>query len=225
MMKTTWNLRLVWLGCLWVLLAAVNAQAFCNPTTGRWLKRDPIEEEGGMNLRCFVANDPLRNVDAFGLRDCPLWAEYKCRPPRPDPPDPVGFAICQRNFVSDGGFIDAIVMGAGNLVGGSHTYIHYRACGDCPRQGWGFSGGGPRPHPDEEKAFKPNECKPCTKTDSILLHGSGTGKKASEASDVDIADCIKNSPIVKRYSNTIRNRYTCVQWANQAIADCGLSCK
>jgi RHS repeat-associated protein len=34
---------------------------------GRWLNRDPIGEEGGLNLQGMVGNDPLSMVDAFGL--------------------------------------------------------------------------------------------------------------------------------------------------------------
>jgi len=40
---------------------------FYDPWLGRWLSPDPIEEEGGVNLYCFVANDPINNVDALGL--------------------------------------------------------------------------------------------------------------------------------------------------------------
>ena len=39
------------------------------PATGRWLKRDPLEEEGGANLYAMVRNNPLSLVDPFGLRD------------------------------------------------------------------------------------------------------------------------------------------------------------
>lgn len=35
--------------------------------TGRWLSRDPIGEEGGINLYGFVANDPLSSIDVLGL--------------------------------------------------------------------------------------------------------------------------------------------------------------
>ena len=41
-----------------VLLLAVGVQeasAFYNPQTGRWLNRDPMGEEGGLNLYIFVA--------------------------------------------------------------------------------------------------------------------------------------------------------------------------
>jgi RHS repeat-associated protein len=34
---------------------------------GRWLSRDPIEEEGGINLYGYVANSPLNYVDPDGL--------------------------------------------------------------------------------------------------------------------------------------------------------------
>ncbi len=35
--------------------------------SGRWPSRDPIEEEGGINLYGFVANDPLLKYDIYGL--------------------------------------------------------------------------------------------------------------------------------------------------------------
>ena len=38
-----------------------------NPTTGRWLNRDPIEERGGANLYGFVGNDSVCAVDVRGL--------------------------------------------------------------------------------------------------------------------------------------------------------------
>ncbi len=34
----------------------------------RWLNRDPIEEDGGVNLYCFVENAPSFSYDAFGQR-------------------------------------------------------------------------------------------------------------------------------------------------------------
>jgi RHS repeat-associated protein len=37
------------------------------PVTGRWLQRDPIEEEGGENLYNFVGNSPIDEVDVLGL--------------------------------------------------------------------------------------------------------------------------------------------------------------
>jgi len=46
--------------------SAHEAVAFYNPSTGRWLSRDPIENEDGMNLHEYVNNDPISNVDPDG---------------------------------------------------------------------------------------------------------------------------------------------------------------
>jgi RHS repeat-associated protein len=34
---------------------------------GRWVSRDPIEENGGLNLYAYVGNDPLNSIDPEGL--------------------------------------------------------------------------------------------------------------------------------------------------------------
>src|SRR5262245_29306872 len=51
------------------LLTQQFALCFYNPSTGRWLSRDPIGEAGGLNLHGFVRNDPLRWVDILGLAE------------------------------------------------------------------------------------------------------------------------------------------------------------
>ena len=38
-----------------------------SPRLGRWLNRDPIEEEGGVNLYGFVDNEVVYRIDAYGL--------------------------------------------------------------------------------------------------------------------------------------------------------------
>ncbi|HEY8962525.1 MAG TPA: RHS repeat-associated core domain-containing protein [Luteolibacter sp.] len=40
---------------------------YYDPVTGRWLNRDPLEEEGGMNLFGFVRNDAVNQADVLGL--------------------------------------------------------------------------------------------------------------------------------------------------------------
>jgi RHS repeat-associated protein len=40
---------------------------YYDPLTGRWPSRDPIGENGGMNLYAFVINDPIYWVDLLGL--------------------------------------------------------------------------------------------------------------------------------------------------------------
>jgi len=57
---------------LWLATAPL-AQAFYNPTTGRWLSRDPIGEVGGRNLYGFVRNMPISSADYLGhmtIRKC-----------------------------------------------------------------------------------------------------------------------------------------------------------
>ena len=57
-----------------VVLAALafliqDTSAFYNPSTGRWLSRDPIEEMGGAGLYMFVANRATIRIDGLGLID------------------------------------------------------------------------------------------------------------------------------------------------------------
>ena len=54
-------------GLLLWLAAGRTSWSFYNPTTGRWLSRDPIEELGGKNLYTFVDNDPIAGIDLYGL--------------------------------------------------------------------------------------------------------------------------------------------------------------
>jgi len=55
------------------------------PSIGRWANRDPIEEEGGLNLYAYVGNDPVNECDPLGLlAGAPLPA------PPPTLPPPIG---------------------------------------------------------------------------------------------------------------------------------------
>lgn len=49
-------------------LLSRDALAFYNPQTGRWLSRDPLQEEGGRNLYAFAVNEPSGRVDLLGLK-------------------------------------------------------------------------------------------------------------------------------------------------------------
>ena len=44
---------------------------YCKPSTGGWLSKDPIYEEGGNNLYAFVGNDSVNHGDAVGLASIP----------------------------------------------------------------------------------------------------------------------------------------------------------
>ena len=58
---------------LW-LLAPQTAHCFYNPSTGRWLSRDALDENGGLNLYAFVKS-PLDQHDNLGLCTCCECAE------------------------------------------------------------------------------------------------------------------------------------------------------
>jgi hypothetical protein len=49
-----------------LLLSLQPAQCFYNPSTGRWLSRDPIEEEAGPDLYAFVDNRSVGGWDILG---------------------------------------------------------------------------------------------------------------------------------------------------------------
>ena len=40
---------------------------YYSPGLGRWISRDPMEEQGGVSLYCFVSNRPPFSTDALGL--------------------------------------------------------------------------------------------------------------------------------------------------------------
>jgi hypothetical protein len=48
------------------VLLAREAQAFYNPSTGRWLSRDQLEEHGGMNVYAADSNDNINGIDRDG---------------------------------------------------------------------------------------------------------------------------------------------------------------
>jgi RHS repeat-associated protein len=51
---------------------------YYNPTTGRWVNRDPIGEEGGGNLHGFIGNSPINHLDPDGRQ---LWNPITVPPP------------------------------------------------------------------------------------------------------------------------------------------------
>jgi hypothetical protein len=79
----------------WVLWLAgsPNAWSFYNPTTGRWLSRDPVGERGGVNTYVSNLNDPVDDVDGDGLRPLrppnPYPYPFPTTTPIPAPPSPL----------------------------------------------------------------------------------------------------------------------------------------
>jgi hypothetical protein len=96
--------------CLAWLLPSTT-QAFYNPSTGRWLTRDPLDESSGeRNLYVFVRNGPLDNYDLLGLSIAIPTCAYGCIPP-PNPPNPPSKSKCEVTFfctLSPGGAVTYI---------------------------------------------------------------------------------------------------------------------
>jgi RHS repeat-associated protein len=62
---------------------------YYNASTGRWLSRDPTEEQANMNLYVFIQNDPANRLDRLGLEGFGPWdpGPIVFGPPSPgDPP-------------------------------------------------------------------------------------------------------------------------------------------
>lgn len=88
---------------------------FFDPETGRWISRDPIEEEGGPNLYGFVGNDGVNTWDYLGLQfpgvpsgvtNVEAWARgNSIAPPEPLPPYPHEASCDVVGEISYDGFI------------------------------------------------------------------------------------------------------------------------
>ncbi len=188
---------------------------YCNPGTGRWVSRDPIEEKGGVNLYVFVGNSAANHFDPLGLTipgtGPGAYPPYKLPLP-PDPNKLEGFAICQRD-INEEKVTDRCV----NKFGGYHRFAkHYDK---TTRWGYGFSQAGVHP----EKTFNADRCSPCTPTSSALQHGTtGKGKTGTQATVEEIKDCIANHPASQDY---LFLWYDCRHWAADAAKACGLSCQ
>ena len=50
---------------------------YYEPNLQRWLSRDPIGEDGGINLYGFVLNNPVNGYDPLGLHPSPWCDEYR----------------------------------------------------------------------------------------------------------------------------------------------------
>lgn len=50
---------------------------YYDPLTGRWLSRDPIGEEGGINLYGFVGNVGVNDIDYLGLVEAGSWDDFE----------------------------------------------------------------------------------------------------------------------------------------------------
>jgi len=54
-------------GDAWGSKSATGFIRYYNPVVGRWINRDPIGENGGANLYCFVGNSAIAKCDYIGM--------------------------------------------------------------------------------------------------------------------------------------------------------------
>ncbi len=102
-----------------VLAFAQSATAFYDANLGRWINRDPIEEEGGINLHAFVSNNPVSAIDLFGLAEVTKMSD---------------------GFVIEVGKCEIVRhIGHGNRKGWPRFYFPTSKLGGCPA-GAGFIG-------------------------------------------------------------------------------------
>lgn len=60
--------RIVWMVGLLIWSAGLQpGWSFFNPSTGKWLSRDPIAERGGLNVYSMVANNLVDSIDVLGM--------------------------------------------------------------------------------------------------------------------------------------------------------------
>ena len=53
-----------------------NYQRYYDPSTGRYLRADPIGQAGGINLYTYVGNNPINETDPFALLDAKSAYNY-----------------------------------------------------------------------------------------------------------------------------------------------------
>lgn len=113
---------------------------YYDPVTGRWPSRDPIQEQGGVNLYGFVGNDPVRRIDVIGERS---WEPYPgtglTTDPNTTPTPATGYAVpnpqdldCDTCGYETGEMVADRVSGfnAGNV------FLHYAVSGPSIMAHW-----------------------------------------------------------------------------------------
>lgn len=61
---------------IFIGLMAINASATYDPTAGKWLSPDPLQEGGGPNFYAFCNGDPVNNVDPDGLEAYVVYRQF-----------------------------------------------------------------------------------------------------------------------------------------------------
>lgn len=98
-------------------MCSFTGTGIMDPYGGRWLSRDPIEEEGGLNLYGMANNDLVNQWDYLGQYTCPdgeCCIDGKCAPCPLDDEDTEGCLGC---LEGPGNFNEGLVIFAGKKKG------------------------------------------------------------------------------------------------------------
>ena len=125
-----------------------------NPVDGRWINRDPIGEQGGLNVYAMVGNDPLRFFDLLGLKDviddtgtrcdeaCLGEVELRVESPSQSVAEQLASDPKKVELVKNVINHQATLEQLGNAVVTGHTFIYYKykdATADNGKENaWGF---------------------------------------------------------------------------------------
>jgi len=116
---------MLWSVVTLVLLLRSDALAFYDPGTQRWINRDPLQEEGGVNLYGFVRQDPIDSIDAFGK--CPLLLAIPFFVGEALGTAAVGTAVVGGTLMLAGSLDGPVASGTGNFgnpMGPGHSMVN-----------------------------------------------------------------------------------------------------
>ena len=127
-----------------------------DPDLGRWLNRDPIAEQGGLNLYQYAANTPATDIDPLGLRS----KNYDTEPAAEQAGALADFRAAAGGFIEYGGWVCETKCGPGSKKQYYYTGPTRGHPGPPPR-----SSGAPR---DAQTWSRPSEWEKCADGDKIV---------------------------------------------------------
>jgi RHS repeat-associated protein len=208
-MKLKLMIRLLLLAGLLSGFAPV-AQAFYNPSAGRWLSRDPLGEIRRIkssigwavhdpNLYAFVHNDSPNRVDPDGR----AWQ--------------TSIELCNRKIENP---CNDAIIGCANGVG--HNFYRWPdGSGRYGAIGFQDPSGKDGDLPKADHPEQARKCRTCTPLSNKLKYGKGKDKDGYDATEEEILECLKQRPIKGDYGGISNN---CNDWASGAAKDCGIGC-
>jgi RHS repeat-associated protein len=178
------------------------------PATGRWLSRDPIEEEGGGNIYSAFFNCPTRFVDRNGKDNYDSGGENAppvvVSPPVSSPtvPNFAGFYVVGSTMEVWGGRV-------WQILGFDHVDIAYNASVIYVGRGGGANRGG------RTVRLRDDTYPLSIRTTGKMRYGQRAPCPCKGATDADVLDCLsKRRPIASR---------NCQGDVLDSIGDCCLS--